>query len=81
MGQFEFEECPSFFGCVCVCVCASLCPIFPMKKIKQNARIHTFGPDFGYFTVVLRRKPQSFHWHHWLTFGEKKDNGIFMNFP
>ena len=50
-----------------------------MKKIKQNARIHTFGPDFGYFTVVLRRKPQSFHWHHWLTFGEKKDNGIFPN--
>ena len=64
---------------VFVCVCASLCPIFPMKKIKQNARIHTFGPDFGYFTVVLRRKPQSFHWHHCLTFGEKKNCGIFPN--
>ena len=60
-----------------LCVCASVCPIFQMKKIKQNARIPTFGPDFGYFIVVLRKKLQSFHWHHWLTFGKKK----LRNFP
>ncbi len=36
MGQFEFEECPSFFGCVCVCVCVHhFVQYFPWKKSSK----------------------------------------------
>lgn len=62
------------FGCMCVH------HFVQYVRWKRSSKMPEFPHSVlilaTYFIVVLRRKLQSFHWHHWLSFG-KKNCGIF----